>query len=154
MAEAQQHGRRQDRPLSVTLVILGVLLIGLANGWRALGLVRQSSLLLKLGATPDPRLCAVSALAWAILFVGLSFALWRRKRYTRWVVPIVLLLYGLHQLFLPGVCAQANQAESRSPVIIFMVAAALLFVALALNSGSGRTFFENRPLPARQSRDS
>lgn len=144
MAEARHDGQRQNRPFSVTLVVLGVLLLGLANGWRALGLIRQSDLLLALGATPDPRICVVGAIAWAILFVGLTYALWRRKRYTRLIVPVMLLGYGLYQSVLPGPCAAQIQAqEGRSTIMVFVYIVLFLFATLALNTRAGRAYMED-----------
>ena len=143
MAEAQHEGQRQNRPFSVTLVTLGVLLLGLANGWRALGLVRQSGLLLELGATPDPRLCAAGSIAWAFLFVGLAITIWRRKRYTRLVAPILLLVFGIGQFVLPGPCVLAGQSQNGWPAIVFVYVAAFLFAALVLNIGPGRAYYDN-----------
>lgn len=144
MAEAQRDGRRQNRPLSVTLVILGVLLFGLANGWRALGLVRQSSLLLELGANPDPRVCAVVAVAWATLFIGLAFAAWRGKPYARLAVPLAILAYGCVQIVLPGLCARAKQSADGRPITVIVYAMAVLLSALILNAGAGRAYFGDR----------
>jgi hypothetical protein len=125
-------------------VILGVLLFGLANGWRALGLIRQSSLLLELGAKPDPRICAAVAMAWAIPFVGLAFAMWRSRRYTRVAAPLAILVYGVIQVVLPGLCTQAAQSTGRWPVGAIMYAIAALLSALALNVGAGRIYFDDR----------
>ena len=144
MAEAQRDGRRQNRPLSVTLVILGVLLFGLTNGWRALGLVRQSSLLLELGANPDPRACAAVALVWAMVFIGLAIAAWRGSSYVRLAVPLAILAYGSVQSVLPGLCAQAAKSTSRWPVTVIIYAMAVLLSALILNFGAGRAYFGDR----------
>lgn len=143
MAEAKHEGQRQNRPFSVTLVTLGVFLLGLANGWRALGLARQSGLLLELGATPDPRLCAAGSIAWMILFVGLAIASWRRKRTTRLVAPVLLLAYGIYQFVLPGPCVLAGQSQNGWPAIVFVYAAAFLFAAVVLNVGPGRVYYDN-----------
>jgi hypothetical protein len=143
MAEAQRDGRRQNRPLSVTLVILGVLLFGLVNGWRALGLVRQSSLLLELGAEPDPRLCAAAAAVWATLFVGLAVATWRGRRYARLAVPLTIVAYGSIQIALPGLCAQPAQSTDGWPVWLIIYAMAILLSALTLNVGAGRAYFDD-----------
>ena len=144
MAEAQHEGQRQHRPVSVTLVTLGVFLLGLAHGWRALGLVRQSGLLLELGATPDPRLCAAGSIMWAILFVGLAIAIRRRKRTTRFVAPILLLAYGFYQFVLPGPCILVGQAQDGWPASAVVYAAAFLFAVMVLNGRPGRVYFENR----------
>lgn len=149
MAEAQRDDPDPHRPLSVTLVLLGVFLIGLANGWRALGLLRQSSLLLEAGAEPDPRLCAAGSAAWALLFLGLAFVLWRRRSYTRLLVPAVLLAYGLFEFVLPGPCAPVNRVQETWPVDGIIYAAAVVFAAVALNIAAGRAYLK----PDRQRAD-
>jgi len=142
MAEAQQHGQQTHRPFSVTLVLLGVFLIGLANGWRALGLFRQSDLLLEFGAKSDPRLCAVISIAWAILFLGLTYVLWRRKSYTRAVVPVAMLAFGLFQFVLAGPCTPEKQGQTALPLEGIVFAAAVLYAVLALNLPSGQKYFK------------
>ena len=144
MAEAHHDSQQRHRPLSVTLVLLGVFLIGLANGWRALGLIRQSGLLLESGAEPDPRLCAAGSAAWAIVFLGLAYTQWRRKPYTRAAVHVALLAYGLFQFVLPGPCAPVNQLQDTLPVEGIIYAAAVLFSVLALTLPSGREYFKPR----------
>lgn len=142
MAEAKHGGPLPHRPFSVTLVLLGVFLIGLANGWRALGLLRQSSLLLEVGAEPDPRLCAAGSAAWAVVFLGLAYTLWRRKSYTRLAVPVALFAYGLYEFVLPGPCAPVNRLHSMWPVEGIICGAAVLLALLALNIASGRAYFK------------
>jgi hypothetical protein len=144
MAEAQQHGQHPHRPFSVTLVLLGVFLIGLANGWRALGLFRQSDLLLDLGAEPDPRLCAAVSVAWALLFLGLAYALWRRVSFTRAVAPVALLAFGLFQFVTPGPCQPVYRLQDSLPFEGIAYAAAVLFSVLALNLSTGRAYFKRR----------
>lgn len=144
MAEAQHKGQRPNRPFSVTLVALGVFLLGLANGWRALGLVRQSGLLLELDAAPDPRLCAAGSLIWAILFVGTALTIWRRERYTRFVAPFLLLAYGIYEFVLPGPCMPAGQSQNGWPALIFIYAGLTLSATLVLNARSGGRYDDDR----------
>lgn len=141
MAEAQHVDRRPRRPLRVTLVLLGVFLIGLANGWRALGLVRQRSLLLEFGASTDPWLCALISVVWAVVFLGLAFFLWRRRPFTRFVVPLASLLYGLNRLVLPGPCAPATQLKDVLSLEGITSVAWVLLAVVALNVASGRAYF-------------
>jgi hypothetical protein len=141
MAEAQHEYRRPHRPFGVTLVLLGVFLIGLANGWRALGLIRQSSLLLERGAGSDPRLCAAVSVAWSLVFLSLAYALWRRKLISRVVVPVASLAYGLNRLVWPGPCPPASWPQEEALVATLIFVAGSLFVTLALNVASGRNYF-------------
>jgi len=141
MAEAQHDHLRPHRPFGVTLVLLGVFLIGLANGWRALGLIRQSGLLLERGAESDPRLCAAVSVAWALVFLGLAFALWRRKRMTRLIIPVAGLVYGLNRFLWPGPCAPGTRLQGPLPLAEIALAAAILFAVLVLNLASGRAYF-------------
>ena len=141
MAEAHQHIQQPHRPFSVTLVLVGVLLLGLANGWRALGLFRQSGLLLELNAEPDPRLCAAISIAWALLFLGLAYALWRRKSYTRVIAPLALLIFGLFQFVLASPCTPENQIQNGLRFDGIVYGAAVLLATLTLNLASGREYF-------------
>jgi hypothetical protein len=99
-------------------------------------------MLLESGAEPDPRLCAVFSGAWALLFLGLAYALWRRKTYTRLVAPLALLALGLYQTILPGPCVPPAQPDETASVAGIVYVAGVIFAALALNVPSGRAYFE------------
>jgi len=87
----------------------------------------------------------VGSVAWAILFTGLAFALWRRKRYTRFVTPVMLLGYGLYRVVLTGACGQSTGIQDvQWNVALIVYLAWMLYVLFALNIGAGRADFEKR----------
>jgi len=96
---------------------------------------------MEFGANADPRLCAAVSLVWAIVFLGLAVALWRRRPLTRFVVPVATLLYGLNRLVAPGPCAPAARLQDGISLEVIIFMAWVLLVVLALNIASGRAYF-------------
>jgi hypothetical protein len=143
MAKAQARGRHQDRPRSVTVVAWGVFLLGLINGWRALGLLRQRSLLEELGVVPDPGIALLIALFWAAVFVILAIIVWQGRSVSQLLAPVILLIYVLYQLLLVALYAQSSQSGSGLITTAGLYAVALLFTIWALNRRSARAYFQN-----------
>jgi hypothetical protein len=141
MTKAQARGRRRDRPRSVTLIAWGVLLLGLLNGWRALGLLRQRSLLEELGVIPNPVVASLIALLWAALFVVLAVVVWQGRPVTRLLVPVILLIYALYQLLLIALFAQSGRSRGDLLGNAGIYAVVLLITTWALNRRSARVFF-------------
>ncbi|HEX6383653.1 MAG TPA: hypothetical protein VF177_03185 [Anaerolineae bacterium] len=131
------------RPLSVTLTLWGVFLLGVWNIGRAIALGRQSSILLALGATPDPRLRLVIAVFWGLLFLGLALALWRRRSFTRQAVPISLLLYTLYRLSLLLFFTQVPVNWQAWLPQSMMYVGVIVFAQWALNRAGAKTYFRD-----------
>lgn len=141
MAETQQHDRQVDRPLTVTLVILGVFVLGLANIWRALGLISQRNLLTGLGISFDPLLQALIAIVWAVVFVWMAAKIWQRWAPARYLMPLALLLYGASQRAITFVISQEwNSLDSWAATAV-TYGAMSLFVVWALNRKPARKYF-------------
>jgi hypothetical protein len=132
-----------DRPRTVTITLWGVFILGGWNLARAVVLSRQSSLLLALGVSLDPRLRLIIALCWAILFWGAAFALWRKRPFARQAIPIILLLYGLYQLSLLLFFTQTQTAQRRWLLNTLSYTVAVLFTLWALNRATVITYFKN-----------
>lgn len=143
MARGPRFHRRQSRPRSVALIAWGVLLLGVANGWRALGLYRQSGLFLELDLSPDPRLRLAMAIVWATGFVIAAVSLWLRRRVVRLALPLLLLLYAIYQLGLLGLYALADELRGEWPAVATLYAVTILFTIWVLNRRVGRQYFEN-----------
>jgi len=141
MAQAKPQSRRRIRPRSVTLVIWGVFLLGLANLWRAAGLVRQGDLLRELGAWPDPRLSAVVALVWAFLFVFAALALMNGRSSIRLVTPALLLGYAVYRLGLMWLGSGRSDGNNVSTAAILLYSTATLLTVWALNRRAIRWYF-------------
>jgi hypothetical protein len=120
------------RPLSVTIIAIGVFLFGVVNAWRAFALFGQADLLLELGVAIDPRLRAIVAAFWSLLFWGAAVALWRRFSAGRVAVPLLLGGYALYQLGLllfaveSPVARQGWLADALVYAVIISLAAGLL----------------------------
>lgn len=141
MADAQQNRRQTDRPLSVTLVILGVFALGLANLWRAIALLQQRTLLNELGATTDPVLRSFGAFLWAGVFIFLLIGLWRRWAPARFITPGILLAYGFYQLVLTQLFTfPAEFSAAWAPIAL--QAAIIVFTVWALNRKAAQKYFE------------
>lgn len=143
MARALQQNRWGGRPRSVTLVGWGVFLLGLANGWRALGLYRQLRLLLELGVTPDPRLGIIFAMLWGVSLALAAVALWQGRQFVRWAIPVILFFYGLYQLFLAALFTQAALLRHELVFDASLYGVAILFSIWALNRKAAREYFED-----------
>ena len=143
MSKAQPRGRRRDRPRSVTLIAWGVFLLGLVNGWRALGLWRQRSLLEELGVVPEPGIALLVAWLWAAAFVILAVFLWQGRPVSRLLGPALLLVYALYQLLLVALFAQSGQSRSGLPGSAGLYAVALLVMIWALNRRGARAYFQD-----------
>ena len=142
MAKAQARGRRRDRPRSVTLIAWGVFLLGLVNGWRALGFLRQRTLLEELGVVPDPGIALLIALFWTAVFVILAVIIWQGRSVSRWLGPALLLIYALNQLLLVAFFAQSGQSRSALAGNAGLYAIALFIMTWALNRRSARVYFQ------------
>lgn len=143
MATAPGNLDQHDRPLSVTLVIIGVFLLGLLNAWRALALGQQRGFMLELGIMPDPLVRLVMAAVWSGLFLLSAVGLWRRQPYLRFVLPVGLLIYVLYQLAFPVLFGATTQARSGLPAFVVLYSLGLIFIIWALNHRAARDYFEH-----------
>jgi hypothetical protein len=144
MAEGQGQGRRRDRPTSVTLANWGVFLLGLANGWRAAGLYRQSDLLLDLDAALDPRLQMFLALVWAALFLTVAVALRQGRPFVRIAIPALIVAFGSYQLVFLRAYTQTPEARSGRLAIGLLYGLAILFTIWTLNRRPARAYFNRQ----------
>jgi hypothetical protein len=142
MTKVAGYYSRQTRPRSVTVMIWGVLLLGIANGWRAIGLSQQGSLLLALDASLNPWLGMGLAIFWSILFFIAAFALWQRRSRTRIVIPGLLLVHGLYQIGLVLLFGRSIASRNAWPVIGLLFVSVALFSIWALNRPSIRWYFK------------
>lgn len=131
----------RTRPLSVTIIAIGVFLFGLVNGWRAFGLFDQTDLLLASGVSIDPRLRAVVAIVWALLFIGAVLALWRRHPLSRVAVPLLVAAYALYEVGLLLFLVQSPVARRGWPTDTLFYATLVFLSAWLLNRRAVRAYF-------------
>ncbi len=89
---------RTHRPKIVTLLILGVFLLGIWNAGKALAIAKESHLMLALNVTLDPRIRIGIALLWVVIFGGVAGALWQKRPFSQRALPILLSIYSLIEL--------------------------------------------------------
>lgn len=124
----------QTRPPSVTITLWGVILFGVWNLGRAVALNQQMTLAQSLSIQPDPRLRLLGAVLWAASFWGAAVQLWRKRPSTRYLIPLLFLLYAIYNLGLGTCCAQSPIIiPSWSLVVTFYLSATFLS-AWALNT--------------------
>jgi hypothetical protein len=143
MTKVTSYYGHQKRPRSVTMMIWGIILLALANGWRAFGLSQQGNLLLTLDSSLNPWVGLGLALIWSILFITAATALWLRRTWTRFVLPSLLLTHGIYQLGLVMLFARSAASRNAWPVIGLLSILAVLFSVWALYRPSVRWYFKN-----------
>ena len=132
---------KEKRPRSVTITLLGVLLLGMWRAAQAFAMAQQVSLLLALNIRPDPRLLLVIAAGWMVLFWGSAIALWLRWPFTRWLIPLLLLLYALFELVLQGLFVPIPISGQSWLLRILLYSVAILFAVWSLNRSKARSYF-------------
>jgi len=132
---------KPNRPRSVTITLLGVILLGVWNAGKVFALTQQYSLLLTLNVSPDPRLFLVFAASWMALFWGAAISLLRRRSLSRWLIPLLLLLYSLYELILLGLFVRIPQSGQSWLVRILLYDVAILFALWSLNRSEARYYF-------------
>lgn len=142
MTKVGTYYGRQNRPRSVTMMIWGIFLLALANGWRAIGLGQQRNLLLALDSSLNPWVGLGLALIWSILFIVAAVALWRRRIWTRIAVPVLLMTHGIYQVVLVTLFSRSAASRNAWTIIGLLFMLAVLFSVWALYRPSVRWYFK------------
>ena len=138
---------KANRPRRVTITALGVFLLGVWNGWRAVTLAQQNELLLGLALRPDPRVRLALALMWAVFFCTLAIGIVRRQRWTRPAGFVSILLYALYNLILLVGFVQSAVVRQAWPAWLLLYVAALLFVAWSFYGPGSGTYWQKPTRP-------
>lgn len=132
---------RKNRPRTVTITLLGVIFLGAWSAAQALAMARQTSLLLALNINPDPRLLLIISAGWAILFWGSAIVLLRRVSLSRWLIPLLILLYALYEFLLQGLYVRTPITGQSWLFRILLYDVAILFALYSLNRSAARSYF-------------
>jgi hypothetical protein len=132
---------KKNRPHTVTITLLGVILLGAWSAAQALAMGRQVSLFLALDISPDPRLLLIISVSWAVLFWGSAIALLRRCSFSRWLVPLLILVYALYELLLQGLFVASPISGQSWLLRIVLYDVAILFALWSLNRSAARLYF-------------
>lgn len=128
------------RPYSVTITLLGVFCLGVWNLGRVLALLQQAPYLLSLGVKPDPRLRLIIALVWALLLGGMTIALWLKRPFTRWAIPLTLSCYAVYEILLRAFYVLVPSSNLSWVGLVFFYLLLILFTYWALNRPIKRRF--------------
>ena len=132
---------RKKRPRTVTITLLGVILIGIWNAAQALAMARQIDLFLTLDVKPDPRLLVVFSAAWTVLFLGSASVLIRRVSFARWLIPLLIFLYALYELLLQRMFEHTPKTTQNWFLQILLFDVVVLFALWSLNRSASRSYF-------------
>jgi peptidoglycan/LPS O-acetylase OafA/YrhL len=131
------------------------MLLGAWNAGKVFALTQQVSLLLNFDVIPDPRLLLLIAGVWMALFWGAAIALWRRQRFTHWLIPLLLLLYALYELILLGFFVRMPEGTQSWLARILLYDLAILFAIWSLNRSESRSYLKGaRPGVVNENRES
>lgn len=138
MTHSPERYRQDSRLRSVTLIGWGVLLLGLVNFWRSIGVYRQIEVLRALNVVPDPQLRFIISVVWGIIFTALALAIWRRTASTRWLVPVTLTVYAIYRA---GIYLTSPEGNGVEIVWVFFFAVWILFSIWALNRAEAERYY-------------
>jgi hypothetical protein len=141
MASAPLTSPSISRPRSVTIVAVGVFLLGLVNIYRAIILFQHSGLQLDLGVRLDPRARMILAAIWSIVLIVMAIILWLRIPGARVGVPLLLLLYAINRLALVGIFAESTYVRGSQILSIILYGISIAFASWALNRKGSRAYF-------------
>ena len=130
-----------SRPRTVTITLIGIILIGMWYAGQLFALTQQYRLLLTLNVTPDPRLRLIIAAVWMVLFWGAAVALWRRKPFVSWLIPLLLTLVALYELTMLGLYVRTPEVDQGWLVRVWLYAAVILFATWSLNRKAAKSYF-------------
>lgn len=132
------------RPKSVTFTIYFVFLLGVMNGWRVVALWQQIGLLLSYEPSLDPRMRLAVSFIIAVMSLWLAAALWRKKPFTRYTIPLLWLGCALYRMMLLSVWVQSPVAQQGWAGEMVVYAAAILYTIWALNRRASQLYFSEQ----------
>lgn len=122
---------KPERPRSVTLFSLGVLLLGGGlNLARAAWAWRQADALTELPASTSMPMALLGAtsLVWGVVFVACSLGLWRLRPRARTGTLVAVTLFHVHIWLNHAVFDRSDYARQVWPFAVLHTLAALFFV--------------------------
>lgn len=123
-------------------MIWGALIIGFANVWRAIGLAQQGDLLLALDASLNPWVGMGLAILWSVLFIAAAVALWQRRAWVRFIIPLLLFTHGIYQVVMVLLFTRSAGSRNAWPAIGLLFTLATFFSVWALYRPSVQWYFK------------
>ena len=129
------------RALDVTILLVGVFLLGVANLWLLRGLLRQADLLVERGAMINPAVQAVWAGFWGLLFLNGVWLLWRRRPLVRWLIPGAIMTYAIYHLVVLFRWMQSPMTQVGWPLDLLLFVGATVLSGWVLHRPGNRAYF-------------
>jgi hypothetical protein len=132
------------RPRTVTLLLLGVFLLGVWNFGRALALSQQTDLHLELTVQPDPRFRFVMALIWGFVFMGMWWLIRKKRPFIRKLLPFMLIIYTIYELGVKIIFAQTQAARQEIWLNLVFYLVLIALITWALTRTAVINYFTNK----------
>jgi len=130
------------RPFFVTLIMWGVLLLGSWNALRVAALLHQNNLLKEQVVSPNLTFQVAMGVVWAMMFVGLAGAIWRKRPFSRYVTPLALLMYGTYELAILNLYANPLTQWQNWPTNSLFYISITLFTAWGLSRSRSHHYYD------------
>lgn len=134
--------RKPKRPFSVTLTILGVVLLSGWNWGRVTALYWELNLLLDYQPLLDPRFRLIMAVMWGLVFGFLAWALWRRRPYSQKAVPGLTTIYFLIEISWRFIYPTTQRTSQNWVLSSLFAIVFILFTVWALNHPAANAYFK------------
>ena len=136
------QNKAPKRSPDVTILLVGVFLLGVANLWLLWGLLRQADLLVERGATNESgcRRCSWAGF-WGLLFLTGAWLLWRRRPLVRWLIPGAIITYAIYHLVVLFRLMQSPLTRAGWPLDLLLYTGATMLAAWVLNRPGNRAYF-------------
>lgn len=127
---------------TVTLVMWGVIFLGVWNAGRALVLFKQRTILLEFHIRPSIGLQIIFAAGFCCLFLVCAWGLWQKRPYVQTTIPILITGYALYHIGIQFLFAQSRNPSAWT-LTALLFAVTILFSYWALNRSAAQTCFQN-----------
>lgn len=136
-----QAPSRRSRPIFVTMLAVGVLIIASLYLLRLVGAVRQWQFLSDLGGV-SPLYLALTGFIWASAGLLLFWGLWRGHARAARFAPVYLLVFALYYWLDRIVLANHAVSLANWPVTAGLTVVGLAFMFFALRVRASRDYFK------------
>jgi len=133
----------RQRPLTVTILAIAVLIIAVGNLTRLWATVRNWETLTSLGVSPGPIYIALSGIFWAIAFLILFSLIWVGHHRARNANLIVIGLYIVYY-WIDRLVFQSRIPQKNIPFAIGMTILVVFYTLLSLSLPANIAFLSRK----------
>ncbi len=135
--------KKIKRPLLVTLLAVGVLILTVYNATRFGTALAEWDLLLKFMPRPGPIYIAATGLFWTFVLLVAALSLWFGWRWARPTAAISIFVYAAYY-WLDRLIYQSSVPRENQPFSLIVTIVFLCLTALVLLLPGSRKFFTKR----------